>query len=461
MDGRGFGARGLCTAIASTEGDLREAAVAVLRANDVGGWTRPAPRLYPHQWSWDSAFIAIGLAHVDPQRALAELEHLFAAQWSDGRVPHMVFDPRVEDYVPGPGLWASAASSDAAPRGVATSGLIQPPMHAIAAEHVWKIAGARADREFVARIRALYPRLLAWHRYLARERDPDRSGLLTIYHPWEGTDNTPRWDAALARLAVGERGSYSRTDTSLVGASERPSKAEYDRYLWLVDRLRLAGYDDTKIRRDHPFQIKDVQCTAIFAAASHALGAIASKLDMPVAERDEINSWVATSSVAVRDRFDEELGLVLDHDLATHEAIRVRTSAGLSALILPELPSALRERLVGTAFGEDFAGATGLAHPVIPSTSPRAPEFRPRAYWRGPTWPVINWLLWWGLERHGSGERASTLRRANLALLSRSGARFAEYFEPYTGEPLGSIDQSWTAAVTLDWLAAPRGSAPS
>ena len=29
----------------------------------------------------------------------------------------------------------------------------------------------------------------------------------------------------------------------------------------------------------------------------------------------------------------------------------------------------------------------------------------------------------------------------------------AENLEPYTGEPLGSMDQSWTAAVALDWLA--------
>ena len=29
---------------------------------------------------------------------------------------------------------------------------------------------------------------------------------------------------------------------------------------------------------------------------------------------------------------------------------------------------------------------------------------------------------------------------------------FAEYYEPFTGEPLGSMQQSWTAAAVLDWL---------
>ena len=114
------------------ERSLASAALAVLRDNDLGGGTKPAPRLYPHRWSWDSAFIAIGLAHVDLDRALRELETLFGAQWSDGRVPHIVFNPRAADYFPGPDRWASEQTSAAAPREPATSGLIQPPVHALA-----------------------------------------------------------------------------------------------------------------------------------------------------------------------------------------------------------------------------------------------------------------------------------------------------------------------------------------
>jgi hypothetical protein len=43
------------------------------------------------------------------------------------------------------------------------------------------------------------------------------------------------------------------------------------------------------------------------------------------------------------------------------------------------------------------------------------------------------------------------MRRETLGELSEGG--FAEYFEPFTGEPLGSREQSWTAAVALDMLA--------
>lgn len=420
----------------------------MLRENDLGGWTKPAARLYPHQWSWDSAFHAIGLAHVDPSRALTELEHLFEAQWSDGRVPHIVFDPAVGDYWPGPALWASSATNPAAPRGVATSGLIQPPMHAVAVWHVLQVAKDLRDR-----VALLYPKLVAWHRYLAERRDPGETGLLSIYHPWEGTDNTPRWDAALARIDIGELPPYARSDVQLVAAAERPTKLEYDRYLWLVALLRGAAYDDATIREAHPFLIKDIQCSAIFAAASTALEAIAGAVGAPDRERDEIAGWRRRSSAAVQRQWDPELGLALDIDERTGDQVRVRTSAGLCVLLLPELESAILERTARVLFGPDFAGAAGLAHPVVLSTAATAPEFRPRAYWRGPAWPVVNWLLWWGLRRQGCTVDAARLRAANLALLSAPGAGFAEYYEPYTGEPLGSSHQSWTAAVTLDWLA--------
>jgi hypothetical protein len=429
----------------------------VLHANDVGGWTKPAPRLYPHQWSWDSAFIAIGLAHLDPARAIEELEHLFAAQWSDGRVPHIVFDPKVPDYWPGPDLWGSRGVGGA-PTSVATSGLIQPPMHAIA---VWRIlAIARAEhvaekdrRALVTRACALYPKLLAWHRYLVERRDAERSGLITVYHPWEGTDNTPRWDAALARIDVGDIPPYPRTDVSLVDVAERPTKAEYDRYLWLVGLLRDLGYDDERVQRTHPFLIKDVQCSAIFVAANDALAQIAELAGAPADERAAIAEWSARSATAVRARWDYRLELALDVDLRAGAPIRCVTSAGLCPLLVPSLSREEARRFADRIFGPDFAGAEGLAFPVVLSTGARSPEFRPRAYWRGPTWPVINWLLWCGLRAHGLEMEAARLRAANLALLARPEAQFAEYFEPFTAEPLGSPNQSWTAAVTLDWLA--------
>jgi glucosylglycerate hydrolase len=429
---------------------LYAAALQVLRNNDLGNWTKPAPHLYPHQWSWDSAFIALGLAHVDAERALRELETLFGAQWADGRVPHIVFNPEAGDYFPSPEWWASAQTSPLAPRSPATSGLIQPPVHAIALQRIVEVAPA----DLRTRIEGLYQQIVEWHRYLAGARDPSGSGLLTIYHPWEsGTDNSPRWDAALARVNVGTLPEYQRHDLKHVhDVSERPTNAEYDRYLWLVELLKAAGYDDAAIvNRKHPFRIQDVLMSAIFAAANDMLEKIASTLGRPSSEREMLRAWSRRSSRAVQDAWDAEMQLALDRDVESGP-IRVKTCAGLAPLLLADLDVELRQRMVDRLRGPEFVGAHGLAYPVVPSTAIGATGFEARTYWRGPAWPFFNWLVWWGLHRQGLVVEARELRDANLRLLRRREGRFAEYFEPFTAEPLGSPEQSWTAAAALDWL---------
>ncbi|HEY6569259.1 MAG TPA: hypothetical protein VIZ22_03170, partial [Candidatus Limnocylindrales bacterium] len=182
---------------------LADGAKAVLDANWLGASTLPSRTLYPHQWNWDSAFIAIGRSWYDEPRAQQELRSLFRAQWADGRVPHIVFNPSVgEDaYFPGPAFWQSSKRSASAPRDVETSGITQPPVHARAALEMHRHAhDVDASKAFLA---WLYPRLVAEHDYLALRRRPTGTDLPVIMHPWEsGLDNSPVWDRDLAQMVI-------------------------------------------------------------------------------------------------------------------------------------------------------------------------------------------------------------------------------------------------------------------
>src|SRR5919205_369158 len=433
-------------------------ATGVLRRNSIKPWTKPAPSLYPHQWSWDSAFIALGLAHVDNQRATGELETLFNSQWATGKVPHIVFNPEAppRSYFPDAERWSSATLSEDAPASSHTSGLSQPPVPAIAVLRIWESARGR-DEAHVARARrflvANYPRLFAWHRYLATARDPEGSGLVTIYHPWEsGTDNSPRWDAALEKVEVGDLPPYTRHDLQHVAdPSHRPTDEEYQRYIWLLELLKSKRYEEAAIYESHPFLIKDVLFSAILVAANEALLKIAAAVGAPGEERKLIQGWIERGREGLDERWDPDLKLCMDYDLRAEEPARVRTVAGFAPLIAGGLNPERLKDLLETLDSPKFAGNPRLRWPLPPSTSPEEPGFHPRSYWRGPTWPVANWLLWWSLLRAGEHDRAERMRRETLEELSEGG--FAEYFEPFTGEPLGSLDQSWTAAVALDFLA--------
>ena len=91
-----------------------------LRDNSTGLITKAAPALYPHQWSWDAAFNAIGLASIDLPRARLELDSLFAGQWRNGLLPHIVFDPKADGYWPGPAQWECSLHSEDATSAPAT-----------------------------------------------------------------------------------------------------------------------------------------------------------------------------------------------------------------------------------------------------------------------------------------------------------------------------------------------------
>jgi glucosylglycerate hydrolase len=433
---------------------LSDQAAAVLRGNDAGGWTKASPLLYPHQWSWDSAFNAIGWAHLDVRRAMTELELLFAAQWSTGMVPHIVFRGGPDAaYFPGPEWWDCAAVTPAA-RGlpVPTTGICQPPVHALAVRRIWQLTPPALRPEIRARVRALFPRLVHWHRYLATGRDPEASGLVTTYHPWEGTDNSPRWDRALERIKVAKPGPYTRLDTSELGhPSQRPTNWDYDRFLWLVEQLRKFRYDDVQIYRHHRFLLKDVFFSAVFVAANAALLELADVAGASDGDRKNLAGWLDRGRAAVARRFEARTGRCADYDVRTGEPIRLRTFAGFAPLFARTADAGQRAAQLRLLDSADFCGNPRLRWPLLPSTSPAEPAFEPDNYWRGPVWPVIDWLLWQSLTELGCADRAARLRSDSLAQVTGAG-EFNEYFDPFTGAPLGSPRQSWTAAVVLDWL---------
>ena len=96
-------------------------------------------------------------------------------------------------------------------------------------------------------------------------------------------DNSPAWDEALARVEVApDLEPYVRRDTPHVDPSMRPTKAEYDRYMTLVQIYRQHGWRH-EITRLSPFRIADVGTNCILLRADRDLLALAERLGEPAA----------------------------------------------------------------------------------------------------------------------------------------------------------------------------------
>ncbi len=416
---------------------LRERAIAVLRANDRGGYTVPSAGLYPFQWNWDSCLVALGWACFDEPRAWQEIETLFAAQWPDGMVPHIVFHRDDPGYFPGPAVWATG-------RRPASSGITQPPVAASCVR--WMLERA-VDREAaLAAVARLFPRLLAWHAWFHRARDPEERGFVATVHPWEtGMDNSPAWDAPLAAVVPApDLAPYERRDLAHVDAAQRPTRAEYDRYMTLVQLFRELAYDPAEMVARSPFLVVDPGTNAILLRADRDLAQLARILGEKEAEA-RIGIWIARAEAALpRLLADPESGLWHAFDLRRECRIPARTHAGFLAF-LAGLGDA---RLAATL--DHWVDTTRYALSSVPAGDP---AFDRRRYWRGPVWPVANLLIGRGAQERGAEKAARRLRRDTAALIAGGG--FREYFDPLSGEGLGGACFGWTAAVWLAWIDQP------
>ena len=435
--------------------DLLNRAKAVLDQNWTGSFTKPAPSLYPHQWNWDSGFIALAYAHYAPERAFSELRHLFGAQWENGMLPQIVFRPESETdgrYFPGADFW-QADRSPYAPKHIRTSGITMPPVHGFV---LWRIYETLDDKTMGREILAeLFPKILALHEYLYTQRDPKGEGLIYIRHPWEpGTDNSPLWDEALQRIPVDqfELPAYERVDLqNKKAAAHRPTDDDYDRYVFLVDLFRRNDYNDEAIYQQCPFLIQDPLFNAILAWSNECLMKMGSILEKDTAK---IERWHQRTVNSMNSKlWSEERGCYDAWDLYVDERIPGMTSSCLMPLIAGVPGKEQVGRMVKELIGPAFSDLKNGQYRLCPTTSPQHPIFNPEKYWRGPLWVNMNWLLYHGLQRHGFSEIAQQIKKDTLALLLEFG--FYEYFNPLKSahEPgCGTSAFSWSAALCIDFL---------
>jgi hypothetical protein len=427
-------------------------AASVLKANDKGTYTMPAGELYPHQWLWDSCFIAIGLRHLDLDRAQQEVLSLLRGQWSNGMLPNMIFsdDPA---FKRDRNAWKSWLNP-AAPTGIATSGITQPPM---LAEAIVRIGEKMHLPERRVWYRKAWDGLLKYHEWLYQERDPHQEGLISLVHPWEtGLDNTPPWMEYLHdhQMPLWIRAMHSskldnlvslfRRDTRSVPVNERFTNVEVLALFDVQLRLRRKAYDTNRILDHALFAIEDLSFNSIFIRANMHLRAIARILGEDIPE--ELDVSMKKTEKTFDDLWDELTGQYYSRDFITHKWLRESSVATLLPLYAGHISRDRAEALVKLI---ESPHQFGLAFP-LPSVPRASAWFDPKRYWQGPTWINTNWMVIDGLKRYGFNDHADLLKDITLELVEKHGCH--EYFDPTDGSPLGADNFSWTAALAIDLL---------
>ena len=325
------------TTEAVDDGELIETGRGVLEANWLGHATSPSRILYPHQWSWDAACVAIG-TRLESGASRDGLRSLFSGQWRDGLLPHIVFTDGAR-YAPGPSSGERSARRQ--PRSCRDIGIVQPPIHGSAALQVYRLA---SDREgAVAFLEELLPKLAEWHAYLYRERARSDGGLVEIWHPWEsGMDNSrsgTRLSSGWHSTPTGSRSTNAWTSSSPTPPSGHPTGSTT---ATCTSSTCSAGsaYDSSRIKNVVPFAIQPVLFHSLLVQSNRDLAEIARIVGADPAPFDALGREHCRSLEETL--WDEEHAVYVDYDVrdgarrSAREPRRVsRRSAGFPRLLEP------------------------------------------------------------------------------------------------------------------------------
>lgn len=375
----------------------------------------PSNRKYPHQWLWDSCFQAIVNSKLDPESAKRELKTLLSAVEGDGFLPSIIcWGGRREVEMLAWPLFKGRKSR-----------LTQPPVVAMAVEEVFD---KTKDREF---LKEVLPTLGKYYQWLARERDPDGDGLVSIIHPWESTDDSPAFDKPLLGKSDG------RPNRLLV----------YFSFYKLLIRYSFLGWDQKKILASNLFNVESVMFNCIYAQGLRSLSRLYKAVNQTGAADDYRMKADAVEKAILEKMFDPERELFFDivHQKGAYEHNLTVTISSLFPIILDTIPKEVVEKLV----------KNHLANPVefwlpypVPFVSKEEAGFNPEddvLLWRGPVWVNTNWFIWKGLLKHNYRRLADQLAAKTTELVHKSGLR--EFYNPFTGSGEGQKDYGWSALV--------------
>ncbi len=433
--------------------NLLETCKQVLEQNQRGDYTVPAPFLYPHQWLWDSCFIAIGLSNYDVARAQKEILSLLRGQWANGMLPNMIF-AEDNEHKRDRNMWQSWRSPYA-PDDLKTSGITQPPMLAEAIVQIGKKLTPEQRRQWYLTV---FPGLLAYHEWLYLERDPHEEGLVILVHPWEcGLDNTPPWlqqlrvhqmpwwISLIEKLKADFFINKFRRDIRHVPPGQRISNVEALLYYNVVVRLRRKNWDIEAILNRSHFTVQDLTFNSILLRAHDHLKHIAKSIG------HEVPDWLNERTHKGRQHLQNKLwdgftGQFYSRNFVTHKLIKEPSIAALmplySGAIEPEKAQLLVKLLKNK---KQYA-----AKFPVPSVPLNSSFYKELGYWQGPTWLNTNWLIIDGLKRYGFTKEAEEIRLSSLAMVEKSGPY--EYFSARDASPAGAANFSWTAALVIDLM---------
>ena len=403
-----------------------------LLGNRKKGYTLPTnSKLYPAQWNWDSAFIALGYSYFNFNFALKEIKTLLDGQWKDGMVPHILFHDTNTNYYPNYTAWNCGNK-------IHSSGITQPPILATILKKI--LDKNKINKKQLLEVKKIIKKIRKYHEWFIKFRDPKKTGLVSILHPWEsGYDNSPIWDSPMNKVIVEKNLKYKRADNKVVNPAHRPLDIDYDRYVTIKNNLRKSKYNPKKVFKSSLFNVVDVGFNSIFLKANKDLIVLLNKFNL---DKSKINRYVKITEKNLLKLYDKKKGIFFSKDIKNNRRINVPSITNYFVLFAD-----LENNLINKKLIQNLKKHSLRDKYFFSSIKSNHKSFEEKRYWRGPVWINCNWFLYMGLKNKNK-LFSEKIKKKTIQIIEKKG--FYEYFSCKNGKPMGAKNFSWSAALYLD-----------
>ena len=403
-----------------------------LLGNRKKSYTLPTnSKLYPAQWNWDSAFIALGYSYFNFNFALKEIKTLLDGQWKDGMVPHILFHDTNTNYYPNYTAWNCGNK-------IHSSGITQPPILATILKKI--LDKNKINKKQLLEVKKIIKKIRKYHEWFIKFRDPKKTGLVSILHPWEsGYDNSPIWDSPMNKVIVEKNLKYKRADNKVVNPAHRPLDIDYDRYVTIKNNLRKNKYNPKKVFKSSLFNVVDVGFNSIFLKANKDLIILLNKFNL---DKSKINKYVKITEKNLLKLYDKKKGIFFSKDIKNNKRINVPSITNYFVLFADLENNLINKKLIQNLKKHNLRDKYFFS-----SIKSNHKSFEEKRYWRGPVWINCNWFLYMGLKNKNK-LFSEKIKKKTIQIIEKKG--FYEYFSCKNGKPMGAKNFSWSAALYLD-----------
>ena len=382
-------------------------------------YVMPSPGNYPFQWWWDTCInIYILCALGEVAFAQKSFKSLLEMQRKDGFVGHMIF---WESLLPTNLLNILQSKPTLKQFRPHTSSLIQPPL---VAQALLRIYECSKDKDYLLQ---MLPKVKKYHDWLAKNRDFDGDGLISIISTFEsGLDWKPSFDEVL-------------------GFKDNAANEKYFRANILVEFKNFwRGYDLKKIHKANYFIVKEVLVNTMYVLDLQALAQLCDHAGDSSKHKYEERATKAANRM-LEIMYDADDAAFYDVHGSSNKKLKVLTFTIALPGLLKDVPKEIATEILTRHLlnKDEFA----LPYPV-PSVAKTEHSFSPyetKFMWRGPTWALTNWLLFHCFKNVGMEKEANKVFQTLRQLIDENG--FREYYNPLNGKGYGAKNFTWGGLI--------------